>query len=106
MTRPMTTKELAKEAFMDAHHLGKMLRRFRSEGEVYICAWEQDDYPRALWMVGEGKDKPRPKAKTPAQIGQAYRDRLNKNPERRMIYLIKKRLARMKDKQPATWIPL
>lgn len=102
----MTVNELAKEAFMDPHHLGKMLRRFRSEGEVYICAWEQEDYPRALWMVGEGKDKPRPKAKTHAQISQAYRDRLNKSPERRMIYLIKKRLARVKDKQPATWIPL
>lgn len=91
---------------MDAHHLGKMLRRFRSEGEVYICGWEREDYPRALWLVGSAPDKPRPKAKTPAQIADAYRKRINKNPERRMIYLIKKKLARIKDKPAATWIPL
>lgn len=91
---------------MDAHHLGKMLRRFRSEGDVYICAWEKEDYPRALWSVGSAPDKPRPKAKTPAQIAEAYRKRINKNPERRAIYLAKKKLARIKNKPVATWIPL
>lgn len=91
---------------MDAHHLGKMLRRFRSEREVYICGWEQEDYPRALWAAGDSRDKPRPKAKNRAQIAAAYRERLNKSPERRMIYLAKKRIARTKPKTAATWIPL
>ena len=106
LTRPMTVKELARETFMDAHHLGKMLRRFRKEREVYICEWEQEDYPRALWMAGNSRDKPRPKAKTRAQVSEAYRARINQNPERRALYLAKKRVARMEVRPDiaSTWI--
>lgn len=106
LSRPMTVSELAAEVFMDAHYLGKLLRRFRNEGEVHICGWESDAHHRAVWARGSGKDKARPKAKTDAQISQAYRDRINKIPEKRTIYLAKKRLARIKDRPAATWIPL
>jgi hypothetical protein len=99
----MTVKQLVKVIFLDPHHLSKCLHRYRKEGLVHICSWTvEDNYPKAVWKAGTGKDAPKPAPMTYKEISLRYRERVKQDPTRRIRRAFNRRKVR--SDVAASWV--
>ena len=75
----------------------RVLSRLHRQGEIHIVAWvgvHQSLIPQ--YVIGPGKDAPRPKPQTKAQTARMYRAR---NPE---VAVRNKELRRLRERGPVT----
>lgn len=75
----------------------RVLTRLHRQGEIHIVAWVSIYHaPIPQYVIGPGKDAPRPRPQTKAETARMYRAR---HPE---VYVRAKALRRQRERGPVT----
>lgn len=104
LTEPMTYHRVAGLVHLHPRTVARLLRDMLQERFIHIVGWEHYSAQgpmAAVYMRGNGRSVPRPKAMTGAEIARKRRANMDQN--KRQAVLIKRRKA--KPDIAASWIP-
>lgn len=92
---PMSRMELNTALDYNPSRVAHYVRRMHREGLIHIVKWLKRPCGHgkfmAVFTIGPGKDAPRPKPKTRAQVSRDVRKKIKADPVRRVDYLQKAR---------------
>lgn len=91
----MTRNDLIDQLGYTRPRMAHYIRRMHSEGVIHIVNWRKQAHGHGLFMavfaLGQGKDVPKPKPKTAAEVSRDVRKKIKADPARRVDYLQKQR---------------
>lgn len=111
-TKRLTALQLAAEIHISKRWVHPYIAQLHSAGEIHICEWlvhEGGGDLSAVYAGGPGRDVPKPAGRDGVTKAREYRARINADPDKRDVYLAKKRAkyyaAKPRRDIAAAWIP-
>lgn len=100
---PLPVHALAPKIFLCYGHAWRLLKGMHEDGLVHIAKWPLHCTPRATrvpaYVMGPGKDAPKPKRRTQAQRQARYKARIRADGDRLDVFLSKNRAAKRKPRR-------
>lgn len=88
----MTANEIADAIYMNHTSGNQYMRHLFDQGRVHIIDWRRNAHTlAAVYLWGEGENKPRPIPLTRVEENRGFRERIKKDPVRHALHLARAR---------------